>query len=107
MRLEPAQHDFGIPLEESDQVQVADDQHHREQQDDGLEVDVLDRVGRSNDAKGDHSNGADDGRARSVDFEAGELARMRTSDRAAGEKLCILGPHRITSHRLAGLKGAK
>ena len=52
---------------------MGNDQHHREQQDDGREIDCAQGVLGAHDAEGDHEHGADDRSAGPIDFQAGEL----------------------------------
>ena len=84
MRLQTTQHRLRIPLEESHQVQVPNNQHHREQEYDRLEVNVAERVCGLHDAEGDHRHRPDDGRARAIDFQPGKLSQRE--NHVAGEE---------------------
>ena len=61
-------------VEKARQMQVTDDQHHREQQHDGGEVDVAQRVAGAEDAEGEHQHSADNRHAGAVNFPAGKFA---------------------------------
>ena len=74
MRVQPDDNPLGDPVEEADDPQVPGHQHHREQQDDGGEVDRAERLAGADDTKGHHQHGADDRRARPIDPHPGELA---------------------------------
>ena len=81
---------FGDVLEEPAQPQVGDDDHHREQQHDGREVDRLQRLVRPDNAERHHQHRADDGGARAVDlhprdFPEGEDAVAADEDGVGGE----------------------
>jgi len=69
------QDQFGCPLEESRQVQTANDHHHREQEHDGREVDNPQCPLRGHDSECHHGYCAHDRRRRAVDFEARKLAQ--------------------------------
>ena len=66
---------LGDPLEKACQVQVADHQHHGEQQYQRAEVDETQRFGGRNNAEGNHQHGADDGHAGAIDLHPGQLAQ--------------------------------
>ena len=72
-RFQTPQNRFRVPFEESHQMEVADDQHHRKEQDDGSEVDEVQRLARSHDAECDHGNGANDGGTRAVNLRSGKF----------------------------------
>ncbi len=86
-RVQPAQHQFADPFKEAHQVQVADNEHHGEQQDNGSEVDEVQRLARAHDAGGNHGDGADDRRSRAVDLQPGKLAQGE--NQIAGEEDAI------------------
>jgi hypothetical protein len=84
MRLEPLEHRLCIPLEETDQVQVPDDQHHRKKQHDRLEIGVTECVPGPHDAKGGHAYCTNDRRPSAVDLQPGKLAQGK--HHVAGEE---------------------
>jgi len=84
MRVQPDDNPLGDPVEEADDPQVPGHQHHREQQDDGGEVDRAERVAGVDDTKGHHQHGTDDRRARPIDAQSGELADRK--NQIAGEE---------------------
>ena len=84
MRVQPLDDRFGEPLEEPAQPQVGHDHHHREQQDDGREVDRSQGLVGPDDAEGHHQDGADDRRAGAVDLHPRELAERE--DEVAAEE---------------------
>src|SRR5690242_5907025 len=55
-------------------MQAGDNQHHREEQDEGCEVDALDCGPGIEDAEDEHQHGADDGHCRAIDPGARQAA---------------------------------
>ena len=74
MRLETRHHEVRDPVKEPGQVEVRDDEHHREQEHDRAEVDVAQRVPGLHDAERHHQHRADDTRTGSVDLHPRKLA---------------------------------
>ncbi len=75
MRPQSPQHRLHVPFEESDQMEVPHDQHHREQKHDGLEVDVAQGIRRTNDPEGDHGYRPDNGRTGAINLQARKLSQ--------------------------------
>ena len=67
-------HPGGHECKEPGESEVGDDDHHAEEQDDGVVVDGGPGFVEGEDVGCDHQAGADDGRAGAVDAEAGEAA---------------------------------
>ena len=67
------QHHLGSPLEEANQLQVSDDQHHRKQQNNGAEINELHCLPRWHNPEGHYSYSADDRSAGAVNLEAGKF----------------------------------
>ena len=84
MRLQPLDEALRDPVEEADHPQVADDQHHREQEHDGGEINRSERVAGPDDPKRHHQDGTDDGGTRAIDLHPGKLAE-REDEVAADE----------------------
>ena len=78
MRLQPFDDPFRDPLEEAYQAQVADDQHHREQQHDGGEVNRLERFAGLRRCGTPPSDGTDDGGPGRSIFIQGNLPSAKT-----------------------------
>jgi hypothetical protein len=64
---------LSCPLKKAGEMQAAHDQHHRKQQNDGWEIDVVQRLACRDETKSNHADGADDGRSGSINFQAGEF----------------------------------
>jgi hypothetical protein len=85
-----------VPVES----QIGDDEHHGEQQDDGREVDGLQRLVRSDDSKRHHEDGADDGGPRTVDLHPRKLSECEDEIAASengvgGQGACVREQHGI------------
>ena len=72
--MKPPDRNFGNPFEETNQVEIADNQHHREKQDNRTEIDKEERIRRIHHPERKHQNRADNGCARPVDLHAGKVA---------------------------------
>jgi len=73
-RLQTCHDLLGYPLEKTCQVQVADQQHHGEQQYERAEVDKAQRFGGGHNPECNHQYRTDDGHAGSIDLHPGQLA---------------------------------
>lgn len=74
VRLQAAHDEVRDPVEKSRQVQVGDDQHHREQQHQGGEIDEAQGIFRAKDAEGKQQHRPDHRRARPINLHTGEFA---------------------------------
>jgi hypothetical protein len=68
MRVQSLDRPLGDALEEASHAEIGHHQHHREEQDNGGEVDGLKGLLRTDNAKGHHQDRANDGRARPIDL---------------------------------------
>ncbi len=83
---------FRHPIKKTVQMQVGDQQHHRKQQDNGAEIDEVQRVRGPHCAKRHHQHGAYDGRARTVDLHSREFSERK--DHVAAKKNRVGGEAR-------------
>ena len=65
-------------FEGAGQPQIADDQHHREKQNDSGEIDGTNGLTGIDDTESDHQDGTDDGGTRPVDLRAGKFAESKS-----------------------------
>ena len=70
-------------------MKIAHDEHHREQEHDGAEIDGFQDVPTGNNAEGDHCDGADDGSSGTIDFQTGKFAD--SENEVAGEEDDVRG----------------
>ena len=62
-------------IERTGQSEIADDQHHREEQNDGREIHGANGFSAIDDAEGHHEHSADDSGARTIDLRARKFAK--------------------------------
>ena len=78
MRLQPLDEALRDPVEEADHPQVADDQHHREQEHDGGESIDPSASRAPTIRNAHHQDGTDDGGSRAIDLHPGHLPSANT-----------------------------
>src|SRR5262245_20324659 len=100
MRVEPQNSEIRDPLKEAAEMQVGNDQHHRQQQNDGVEIDCAQCFLGAHDAKRHHENGPNDGCSWTVDLQAWKLSQ--SEDEIAGKENNVGGhdPHIGEKHRV-------
>ena len=74
---QPPQDKLHVPLEESHQVKIAHDQHHRKEQHDGGKINEMQGLAGGHDPECHHGDGADNRRPGAVNLEPRELPQSK------------------------------